>query len=161
MNIFDCALRMEVGARMNYERLAETTRIAELKELFTILAAAEQEHHDALEEQKRSSNPAKAEFRGLQEAACVFRSLLEKRDDMAELNEDTDLYQQVIQEEQNAIKFYEELAAEADDRGTSEILLKIAAEERKHLNMVENIYAFVESPKNFLAWGEFSNLKEY
>jgi hypothetical protein len=28
----------------------------------------------------------------------------------------------------------------------------IAAEERKHLNIVENTYSFVESPKTFLAW---------
>lgn len=161
MNIFDCALKMEVGARLNYERLAATTRIGELKELFTILADTEQKHHDALEELKISSDPAKGEFKGLQEAACVFHSLVEKRDFMDELDEDTNIYQQVVQEEQNAIKFYEELAAQADDIGTSEILLKIAAEERKHLSIVENIYAFVESPKNCLAWGEFSNLKEY
>jgi hypothetical protein len=37
----------------------------------------------------------------------------------------------------------------------------IADDERKHLDIVKNIYTFVESPKNFLAWGEFSNLKEY
>ena len=30
-----------------------------------------------------------------------------------------------------------------------------------NLSIVENIYSFVESPKSFLAWGEFSNLKEY
>ena len=29
------------------------------------------------------------------------------------------------------------------------------------LNIVENIYDFVESPKTFLAWREFSNLKEF
>jgi rubrerythrin len=161
MNIFDCALKMEVGARMNYEKLAETTRNAELKELFTILAEAEQEHHNALEALKKSSDPAKAEFRALKEAACVFHSLVGKRDLMDELDEDTDMYQQVVKEEEDAIRFYEELAAQADDKVTGEILLKIAAEERRHLSIVENIYAFVESPKNFLAWGEFSNLKEY
>jgi rubrerythrin len=36
----------------------------------------------------------------------------------------------------------------------------LAAEERRHLNMVENIYDFVEAPRSFLAWGEFSNLRE-
>ena len=44
---------------------------------------------------------------------------------------------------------------------TRELLLMIAHEERKHLSIVENIYTFVESPKSYLAWGEFSNLKEY
>jgi len=39
------------------------------------------------------------------------------------------------------------------------IMFKIAKEERKHLSIVKNIYSFVESPKYFLASGEFSNLK--
>jgi len=97
----------------------------------------------------------------LQEAACVFQPLLAKRDLMAELKEDPDAYQLVVEEEKEGVRFYEELAAQAKDEGTRRILLMIAAEERKHLNIVENIYSFVESPKNFLAWGEFSNLKEY
>jgi rubrerythrin len=39
-------------------------------------------------------------------------------------------------------------------------LRRIAEEERRHLNIMENIFDFVESPKTFLAWGEFSNLNE-
>jgi hypothetical protein len=37
----------------------------------------------------------------------------------------------------------------------------IAEEEKKHLNIIENIYSFVESPRTYLAWGEFSNLEAY
>ena len=63
--------------------------------------------------------------------------------------------------EEEGVRFYEELAAQAKDEGTREILLMIADEERKHLNIVQNIYSFVESPKTYLAWGEFSNLEEF
>jgi rubrerythrin len=80
---------------------------------------------------------------------------------MAELKNDPDAYLLVVKEEEKGIGFYVELAEQAKDEGVREILLMIAEEERKHLSIVENIYAFVESPKNFLAWGEFSNLKEY
>ena len=80
---------------------------------------------------------------------------------MAELKEDPDAYKHVVKEEEDGVKFYEELAAQAKDEGTRAILVKIAEQERKHLDIVENIYSFVESPKNYLAWGEFSNLKEY
>jgi hypothetical protein len=38
---------------------------------------------------------------------------------------------------------------------------RIAEEERHHLEVMENIYDFVESPRTYLAWGEFSNLREY
>jgi len=161
MNIFDCAIKMEEEARINYEKLAAATPVSELKNLFTMLAAAEQEHHDALVEMKGSIDPQKAQFMDLQEAACIFQPLLAKRDLMAELREDPDAYKHVVKEEEKGVKFYEEQAAQAKDEGTREILLMIADEERKHLSIVENIYAFVESPKTYLAWGEFSNLKEY
>ncbi len=110
---------------------------------------------------KGSIDPQKAQFMDLQEAACIFQPLLAKRDLMAELREDPDAYKHVVKEEEKGVKFYEEQAAQAKDEGTREMLLMIADEERKHLSIVENIYAFVESPKTYLAWGEFSNLKEY
>jgi len=161
MNIFDCAIKMEKEARMYYEKLAAATDVLELKNLFTMLAAAEQEHHDVLVEMKGSIDPEKAHFMALQEAECLFRPLMAKRGLMAELKEDPDAYKHVVKAEEEGVRFYLELAAQAKDEGTREILLMIADEERKHLNIVENIYSFVESPKTYLAWGEFSNLKEY
>jgi rubrerythrin len=161
MNIFDCAIKMEEEARMYYEKLAKATAVPELKNLFSMLAAAEQEHHDALVEMKGRIDPKKARFKALQEAACLFKPLMAKRDLMAELKEDPDAYRLVVKEEQEGVRFYEEMAAQAKDEETREILLMIADEERKHLNIVKNIYSFVQSPKTYLAWGEFSNLEEY
>ena len=161
MNVFDCAIKMEEEARMYYEKLAAATAVPELKNLFTLLAAAEHEHYDALVEMKRSTDAKKARFKALDEAACVFKPLLAKRDLMAELKDDPDAYKHVVKEEEEGVRFYEDLAAKAQDEESREIFLRIASEERKHLDIVENIYAFIEEPKTYLAWGEFSNLKEY
>jgi len=161
MNIFDCAIKMEEEARGHYERLAASASVPELKNLFSILAAAEQEHHDALIAMKSSVSPQKTQFKALKEAACAFQPLLAKRDLMAELKDDPDAYEHMVKAEAESVKFYEEQAAKAEDEGARKILLMIADEERKHLSIVENIYSFVETPKNYLAWGEFSNLKEF
>jgi len=161
MNAFDCAIKMEEEARTFYEKLAASTTVPELKNLFTLLADSEQEHHDALVKMKGSIKPQKARFTALQDAACIFKPLLTKRELIAELKEAPDAYRLVVQEEEKGVRFYEDLAAQEKDKGTREILLMIAEEERRHLNIVENIYSFVESPKNYLAWGEFSNLTKY
>lgn len=161
MNVFDCAIKMEEEARVYYEKLAAGTAVAELKNLFTLLAAAEQEHHDALVALKAKVDPRKAGFKALEEAACLFKPLLAKGDLLAELREDPDAYRHVVKEEEEGIKLYEELAAQAEDEESREILLMIAAEERRHLSIMENIYSFVQSPKTYLAWGEFGNLGEY
>ena len=161
MNIFDCAIKMEEEAREYYENLATAVTVPELKNLFSMLATAEQEHHDALVLMKESIDPQKVRFSALEEAACVFKPLLAKRELIAELKDAPDAYKHALQNEEEGVRFYEELAAKAQDEATREILLSIAREERKHLNIVENIYSFVESPKTYLAWGEFSNLEEY
>lgn len=161
MNVFDCAITMEEESRKRYEVLAEAATVPELKNLFTILAAAEQEHHDALVTLKGNVKPSKTQFKALREAARAFQPLLSKRDLVPELKNDADAYRHVVKEEEKGIGIYVELAEQAKDEGVREILLMLAEEERKHLSIVENIYSFVESPKNFLAWGEFGNLEEY
>jgi rubrerythrin len=152
---------MEEDARIYYENLAKAATVPELKNLFSLLAASEQEHHDALVMMKESVAPNKVRFSALEEAACLFNPLLAKRELIAELKDDPDAYRHALRKEEDDVRFYEELATKAEDEPTREILLMIAREERKHLNIVENIYSFVESPKTYLAWGEFSNLQEY
>ncbi|HTP64785.1 MAG TPA: ferritin family protein [Geobacteraceae bacterium] len=161
MNIFDCAIRMEEEARDYYENLATVVKVPELKNLFNMLAGAEQEHHDALVRMKEDLDPQKVRFAALEEASCLFRPLLDKRELIAALKDDPDAYRQVVRREEEDADFYEELAARAEDEDTREVLLMIAREERKHLSIVENIYSFMESPRTYLAWGEFSNLSEY
>ena len=161
MNIFDCAIRKEEEARAYYEELEAMTDVTELKNLFAMLTASEQEHHDALIKAKESIDPQKASFAALEEAACFFSPLLAKRDLMAELKEDPDAYRHAVRREEEDVRFYEDLAAKAQDEESRRLLLMIADEERKHLSIIENIYSFVESPKSYLACGEFSNLKEY
>jgi rubrerythrin len=161
MNIFDCALKMEEEARSTYEKMATATDVAELKNLFTLLAQSEQEHYNALTAMKMNPDLQQIRFKALEEMPCLITPLLAQRDLMEGQQLKGDAYQQVVREEENGVMFYEDLAARAEDEQTRDILLKIAEEERRHLSIVENIYAFVESPKNFLAWGEFSNLKEY
>jgi rubrerythrin len=161
MNIFDCAISMEEDACAYYKKLAAASTIPEIRNLLSILAAAEREHRDALAGMKESLAPQKAELSVLNDAACVFRPLLGKRDLMEELKDDPDAYRHIVRREEEDVRFYEDLAAKAQDRESRELLLMIADEERKHLSIVENIYSFVESPKSYLAWGEFSNIKEY
>ncbi|MFA7060390.1 MAG: ferritin family protein [Pedobacter sp.] len=161
MNIFDCAIKMEEEARVYYEKLAANTAVPELKNLFTMLAESEQEHHDALVKLKENLAPMKTQFKDLQGAACHFKPLLAKHNLKVEPLEESDAYLKIVKEEEKGVQFYVDLAGQSKDENTREILLMIAKEERKHLSIVKNIYSFVESPKNFLASAEFSNLKEY
>jgi rubrerythrin len=161
MNILDCAIKMENEARDYYEKLAEVAPLPELKSLFSLLAAAEDEEIAALVRMKAKFAVADEKFSALSDAVCVFRPLLDSRDYIEQLDIDPDAYSHVIKQEEESIEFYRELLKQADDEPTRQLLTMLLAEEEKHLSIVENIYSFIESPRTYLAWGEFGNLEQY
>ncbi len=160
MNIVDCAVKKTLEAKTYFEKLAAGSTLGDLKRLFNLLAAAEQEHYEALMKLEKKVEKGGTGFTVIDEAACIFRPLVEKRDLLAELKTDPDAYLHVINEQKESIKFYEDLAAKTEDAATRKLLQMIAEQERKHDNIIKNIYEFMESPRTYLAWGEFSNLKD-
>jgi rubrerythrin len=159
MNVFDCAIKIEEEAKKYYEGLEARVSDPEMKNLFSMLAASEEEHRKNLIRLKASKATAKAHMEGLDGKACRFRPLLSQQELLEESENDPDLYKFTVREAEQEIKFYEQLAAMARDEATRKSLKLLADEERRHLTTVENIYAFVEEPKTYLEWGEFSNLK--
>jgi|SRR6185369_356270 len=160
MNVFDCAIKIEEEAKQYYEQLGSESNLPEMKNLFTMLAASEEEHRNSLLQLKKSMPADKAQVDGLDGTVCRFRPLLTKRELMEEVQNDPDFYKLTMREEEQEIKLYEELAMRAKDETTRTTLLKLAEAERKHLNTVANIYDFVESPRTYLAYAEFSNLHD-
>lgn len=159
MNVFDFALKMEEDGKMFYEKLAAETVEAELKTIFSILAASEEEHRKSIETMMMDVAPVDADSKVLEKSRNVFEGLLEKKNAIDMLKGDPDGYRHAIKFAMAGIKLYEDLAKKESNPATSRILLMLAEEERKHLEIMENIYDFVEAPKDFLAWGEFSNIK--
>jgi rubrerythrin len=86
---------------------------------------------------------------------------LEQRNPVDALKGDPDGFRHIVAEEEESIRFYEHLATYAADEGVKRLLDKLVEQEKRHLNIVQNIFDFVESPRTYLAWGEFSNLQEY
>jgi rubrerythrin len=161
MNVFDFAMRLEEESRASYERLAENAETSELKSIFTLLADSEREHHEHLAILKTTTDPEVAEAVTLNRAGSYINELVGSFASADVLRNDNDGYRHALRQEEISISLYEKLA-EREPNGAAASLLRImAAEERHHLEMMENIYEFVETPRTYLEWGEFSNLREY
>jgi rubrerythrin len=160
MNIIECTIKMKQETRDHYERLVEAVTDDELKRLFSLLAAAEGEHIDKLVVLKNNMNkmgtPA---FNALDESVCVFNPHIDPRHLAETLRDDPDAYMHVVHEEQETIEFFDQLKNQAESEQMKRICQVLAEKEREHLAMLENIYFFVEEPRTYLEWGEFSNLK--
>jgi rubrerythrin len=159
MNIFDCAIKIEEETREFLEELEAESGSTELKRLFGILADSEAEFRDRVM-RLRNRIPATASMEELDASACSFKAHLTQRELLHEVTNDPDLYRLIVGEEEHEIEWLERIAATTDNEITKRCLLMLAAEARKHLQTVENVYEFVEAPKHYLAWSEFGNRQE-
>ncbi len=161
MNVFDFAIRMEEESREHYEKLAAAARSQELKNIFALLADSEREHHEHLTLFKAGTEPNRAQSVVLERLKDRVHELVEHLIPTDTLESDYDGYRHAIKAEEASIRLYDELAEQEPNATAAQLLRQLAEEERHHLEVVENIYDFVESPDTYLAWGEFSNLREY
>ena len=161
MNVFDFAMKMEEQSWAYYEKMAASARTKEMKTIFTLLADTEREHHEHLTLLKNGTDPKIAQSAVLERTKKFIDKLVDGLPPGEVLQSDYDGYRQAIRLEEQSIKLYEKLADQEPNKGAANLLRRIADEERHHLEVMENVYDFVESPRTYLAWGEFSNLREY
>lgn len=161
MNIFDFAMKMELDGKAYYEKLAAETTDGGLKSIFTSLALDEQKHYEIILAIKTGTELKMADSTVLEKAKNLFEELMADKNIVGILKKSLDGYQHARKIEADSVKLYEDMAKKEDNPETVQILLRIANEEKKHFNILDNLYDYVLAPQNFLAWGEFSNLKEF
>jgi rubrerythrin len=160
MNILECTIKMKKETRSHYEELAESVTDVELKRLFSLLAAAESEHIEKLSALKEDMRKFDVDdYGGLDESVCVYSPHIDPRHMAEALSHDPDAYRHVVQEEEETIEFFDQLSGQAESDQIRRICQLQADKEREHLAMLEQIYFFLEEPRTYLEWGEFSNLK--
>lgn len=162
MNVFDFAIKMELDGREFYEKLARETELAGVRNIFSQLAADERKHYEIFLALKNEARPpAMADTPALELAKNVFEDLIARKETLGPVKGDLEAYRHAMQLEENSFRLYEEAAEKEKDQSVRELLLRIAGEEHKHFNILQNIHDFVNAPSQYLAWGEFSNLGEY
>ena len=159
MDIIECTIKIKEERRNHYELLARSAEDKELERLASLLADANSELINKLKKLKESPEASSLDEAGLSEKVCVFSPSFDAKHPEVSLSRDSDAYRHVVKEIEEAVEFYEQLGAEADSKQVKTLYLKLAEMEREHHSVVTNIYSFVEDPKTFLEWGEFSNLK--
>lgn len=159
MNIIECTIKMKEESRAHYERLSGAVQDKEVGRLFTLLASAEEEQLGVLREMNSRMGLDGVAGGNLSGDVCTFRPLLLRENLAEELRNDPDAYRHVISEERETLEFYNQLAEESQDERMKRVCRMLADQERKHMDQVENIYSFVEDPRTYLEWGEFSNIR--
>lgn len=160
MNIIECAIKMKEERRNHYRQLAVFAGDTELERLAVLLAEANSELISRLEKLNKSPEVASLTENALSADVCVFSPRFDAKHPEIALSHDSDAYLHVVNEIRDSVEFYNQLEAESDSEPLKVIYRKLSEMEREHLIEVANIYSFVEDPRTYLEWGEFSNLKQ-
>lgn len=162
MNVFDYAMKMEVDGKAFYEKLSRESTLTGLKTIFLRLAQDEQKHYEIFLALKNQTQVAAMEdSTALEDSQNVFDGLVGEKETFGAVKGDLEGYRYAMKIEADSFRLYEDAAKRERNEDVKSLLLKIAEEEHKHFTIVENIYNFVNAPKQYLAWREFSNLDEF
>jgi rubrerythrin len=159
MNVLDFAMKMEEDGKSYYEKLASQTDQPGLKTIFSRLAEDEHMHYEIFKKLKDGKSVSSVpESTTLEAVRNIFETLPLPEKALKNIAGTLDAYQHAMKVEAESTRFYEDAAAEEKDPQTKQILLQIAAEEKQHFNIMENIYHFTNAPNQYLAGSEISNV---
>ncbi|MDD2320007.1 MAG: ferritin family protein [Geobacteraceae bacterium] len=161
MNVFDIAMEKELEVKVYYEKLAGESALPGITNIFTLLAADEQRHFEAVQKMRRKidcDNPADSP--ALDAARKVLEKYFGDMGPAAQMKNCLESYRHALLIESESIRFYEGILKTEADTQLKTVVATILDQEREHYSIVENLYEYVLKPEYFLAWAEFSNLRE-
>jgi rubrerythrin len=160
MDIFEFALKMEEDGRDLYLEIAGGSGDEGIKSIFLSLAADEEKHRDVIRKMKRNL-PEVEETEILSTAKNIFEEIRNGGEKIDIPEPQPDLYRKAREIEDRSVKFYEEKAGEEKDAGRKRVFEALAAEERKHYFLLDNLVEFVSRPETWIEDAEFTHLDEY
>ncbi len=160
VDIFEYAMQMEKDGEYYYRQLAQQTANKGLKTILVMLADEEVKHYNAVEKM-RTVKPRIAETAILTDAKNVFVQIKESGESFDFDTTQTGLYRKAQDIEKESRDFYLEKANEVKEEYQRDIFLRLAAEEKKHYFLLDNIIEFVSRPETWLENAEWSHLEGY
>jgi len=161
MNVLDVAASKELEMKSCYEKIARESSLVGICTIFSLLARDEEKHYEMVLALKNGTYPElPTDSTVLETAREMVGGFVGDKDVAGSLRNDLEGYRLALAMEDESVRFYEKIAAAENDAASRKVLLKILGEEKKHYNVVENLYDFAFKPEYFLAWAEFSNLRE-
>jgi rubrerythrin len=161
MDIFEFAMEKEQHAEKLYRQLADQADHDGFKSILTMLADEEAKHYQTVQQMKAKTPVKLTKTPVLANAKQVFQKMAAGAEKFRFDASEADLYRKAAQIEQQSKDYYLEKAEEVDNADQKEIFRQLAAEEDKHLTLVQSIGDFVARPETYLEDAEFSHFDDY
>lgn len=142
MDVFEFAKKMEKDGEKYYRDLAETQAHKGLRSVFSELADDELNHFEVLEGLQKQIAPDLIHTTVLDLVDNVFAKMKEAGSSPGEFSSGLDGFTKALELERQSLGFYSENAKKCEDERAETMLLRIADEERKHIQVMEMTIEF-------------------
>ena len=159
MKIIDFAIKRQKAERDFFRKMAKGVSQPGLKAIYSHMARDEEKVLSRFEEM-RASGEGCQDSKVLEVLRIRRPSRLNPKRALAVQN-DLEAYAYLKEVERGNCRLFSEAAEQEKDGKARASLEKIARAECRASEEMESLYDFANSPNEFLAWGEFSNLDEY
>jgi len=155
MNVIEMAIKMEQEAVDFYTKCAEKTNNPVGKKMFLSIAEDEKHHISCAIHVKQKKEFSPAETRPMQDMKKIFE---QNKDFMLErISSTTDELQALdmaMKMEEDAIKFYNNAAAQTSDPAEKAFFACLIQDEEEHFAIFQNTYSFLSDSGNWFMWDE-------
>jgi len=159
MDVLEYAMQIEKEGEAHYRELAERSNNLGMKKILTELADSEVEHYNVFKAFAENTDIPDIDEDILPNVKDIFSKMtLESTLDIN--TNEIDLLQKVQVHEKKNQEIYEQKAEEVDAPALKEMLLKIAAEEGKHYQVLGGLIDFLARPSQWLENAEWSHMTD-
>lgn len=164
MDILDFAMQMEKDGKAFYEKSAAESTDPELKKILLQLAEEERNHYEFFRRLKETPTDLTAGdvltgSSTLAEVKNIFEDMAAKKEHNSFGEEVVEVWTKALRIEEKAVKFYSEEADKEDDEKRKKLILRIAKEEKTHVQMIDGVLMYVKHPEAFAASAQFKNFR--
>lgn len=160
MDIFAFALQMEKDGENFYRELAAKAQNEGVQNILLMLADEEDKHYRAIQ-MIQSDEYEFEEADVLNNAKNIFRQMKEFGHSFETNLPEAELYKQAMEIEAKSVDFYLDRADEVKTPAQKQLFERLAAEEKKHYRLMENLTDFVSRPDHWLENAEFFHTDEF
>ena len=158
MELLELALSMELDLEKFYQEQAELNKDNSLNVVFTMLAKEEKNHANILR-----TNADKLTL-PLEDSIILFdvQPIFKNIDVLTHnLQNQLDTYRMALEKEQESLKFYQDLYANASKEHSKKVLQYLVNQEDKHCDILEELVNLVSRPDEWVESAEFGLREDY
>lgn len=161
MNVFDYAIKIEQEGEQFYRDLAKRTNHIGLKAILTILADEEILHDKMFANMRDNLSYDVHSSTILTEYDSMITSMKTNKEKFDVGKDEVGMFEKALKFEKDSVEYYTQKAKESTIPNEKLALLKIAAEEQKHVIMIENLIEHISKPFSWIEDAEMSKKEPY